>query len=469
MKDKLPIYEFLIDDTEESGVKAISLVSSPAMQSEFIAFNSVKPKSKYIFIKKDEKEYKGIVAGLSMIPDKLIYRVDETTGEQYNGYFSADTIEKIRDKYHKEMQTSNVNLEHVSTNTVDAYLVESYLLDSEDRVKETLAKGIEDATLGSWYTAFKIEDKEVFDSVLEGTFTGFSVECFLNREIRSAFSSTNNNNKLNTKKMKKNLVERLKERVNKILSEVKFDEAMSPELGFLVSWDEVGEAVTKTYTNPDGVEITEPIGKGEFVVDGGMTIVVDEASNLVEIREAVAEPAPAEPVVEPAPVDPIPAVSGDTAVSGSTVSDFEKPLGSYFDLTKDGKYTIEVLIEAGAIKNASVKSIATLMSELEFAMSDLDKKLRQLIPNDKAGTYSISVDVNDKGEYSYGVVSSYTHLQLSSEETIANLKAEIEALNVKLSAPIAEPILQEATATVVDAKVLTVYERTAIRKGLPIM
>ena len=160
---KLPIYEFLIDDDAESGVKTISLVSAPAMKSDFLVFDEQKSKTKYVFVKKDDKEYKGIVAGLALIPNKLIYRIDEETGEEYNGYFSEETIEKIRNKYHKEvMNLKSVNLEHVETDVVEAYLVESYLLDSQVRVEEALGKGIPEAVLGSWFVAFKIEDKEVF-------------------------------------------------------------------------------------------------------------------------------------------------------------------------------------------------------------------------------------------------------------------------------------------------------------------
>jgi len=296
MDMKLPVYEFLIGDDENDGVDTISLVSQPAMQSEFVVLDEQVRKPRYIALKSDEEEYKGIVAGLSLIPNKLIYRVDEETGEEYNGYFSVETIEKIRNKYHSEVQNlKSVNKEHNSQDKVDAYLVESYLLNSQSRVDEVISQGIEEAVEGAWYTAFKIEDEDTFNAALEGEFTGFSVEAFLNRELRAIEMSKKNKLKVKTKKMKKNLVQRLQERVLKVLSEVNFEDMLVPELAVVATWGEVGEEVTKTYENADGEEVTEPIGEGEFVVEDGRTLVVDADSNLVETRDAVVEEeAPAE-------------------------------------------------------------------------------------------------------------------------------------------------------------------------------
>jgi hypothetical protein len=418
----LPTFEFLIDDSPESGVKAISMVTSPAMKSGFIAFNTIPATPKFIFISKDEKEYKGIVAGLAMIPNKLIYRIAED-GTEYNGFFSSETIEKIRDKYHREQLTQVVNLEHSDT-FVKAYLVESYILDTEEMVAAVKKKGIREACLGAWFTAYKVEDREVFQQVLDGVFTGFSIEANLELELKLSEVSINNNNK-NVKKMKKNLTEKIREQFNKMLNNILFEEALCPEQNFVLVWGVEGEAVTKTYTNVDGMEVTEPVGQGEFVIEDGRTVIVDENSALVEVREAVVEEVPVEEV--PAPVEeevPAPVVSGETEMDVvvdpvlPVVSDFEKPLGSFLDLTKDGKYSIECIIEAGLIKSATVKSVAELMS--------------------------------------------------AQDAVVTALNAEIAELKVKLSAPIATPILGNDKVVEITAYE-TNYERVAARLGLPIL
>lgn len=299
MKPIFPIYEFLITDEDEndmSGVNTFSLVSKPAMKTDFIKFSEI-PMQKYIFIEKDKKQYKGIVAGIAMKPNELIPRITDS-GEKFLGYFSPETIEKIRTKFHRNPENQKaVNLEHNHNNFVNAFLIESYILDSQEMVNAVKAKGIKDATIGSWYTAFKIEDKEVFERCLKGEFNGFSVEAFLNAEL-----TKNNFSTLNIKKMKKNIIQNVKEKLNAILEEMSFKEALVPELNIKVSWGSVGDEVTKTYQDTEGNEKTEPVGQGEFVIEDGRTLIVDENSTLVEIRDKVEEK-PEEMVEEEKPVE----------------------------------------------------------------------------------------------------------------------------------------------------------------------
>jgi hypothetical protein len=331
MKPNFPVYEFLItdDENDESGVSTISLVSMPAMKTDFIKF-SQQTVQKYVFISRDDKQYKGIVAGIAMKPMELVERIDEDNKQKFYGYFSAETIEKIRTKFHKNPENlRNVNIEHNGSKPVNAYLVESYILDSQEMVDAVKAKGISDATLGSWYTAFKIEDKEVFNKCLKGEFNGFSVEAFLMRELRN-IETKNNFSDIKIKKMKKNLIERIGEKFNQILKEMSFSESLVPDMNIVITWGSKDDKVTKTYKNAEGVDVTEPTGAGEFVIEDGRTVVVGDDSSLIEVREAKPEKTDEEKAVEkpeekmkeekmkeevPAeekPVEEMPEVSGDT-------------------------------------------------------------------------------------------------------------------------------------------------------------
>jgi len=78
-----------------------------------------------------------------------------------------------------------VNTQHEATDNVDAYLIESFIVSSEKQAEDLVEKGIEEATVGSWYVAYKIQDKEVFDKVLAGEYKGFSVEIFADRILES--------------------------------------------------------------------------------------------------------------------------------------------------------------------------------------------------------------------------------------------------------------------------------------------
>ena len=126
-KDGIPVYEFTIDEGgSQTGVKAISLVDEPAIESDFVYF-SKEDSAQYIELQVEG--YKNTVLGLALIPDKLILRKD-SNGNPYYGYFSKDTIEEIRNKFHKQLFNNEVNTDHDADNFIDAYMVESYLIDS---------------------------------------------------------------------------------------------------------------------------------------------------------------------------------------------------------------------------------------------------------------------------------------------------------------------------------------------------
>jgi len=422
----MKIFEFLIGEDDDTGVKTISLVDAPAMQSDFIAFDKQERKPKYISLEKEGKEYKGVVAGLSMIPDKLIYRIDPDTQEEYYGYFTQDTIEKIRNKYHKELMTSNVNLDHDENAYINAYLIESYILSTEARVEEVKAQGISEAAIGSWYTQFKIEDEEVFQKVLDGEFNGFSIEAYLNREITNFNETLKNNFKLKEKKMKKNLIERFKDFLVTLEAEesvsISLEDALVPEQGFTLSWGEVGAEVTKTYTNDAGEEVTEPVGQGEFTVEDGRVIVVDEGSMLIEVREAEA------PAEDPAP---------------------------------------EEVVEEEVVAEEEVVTEEVPAEDVPAEKSDLDKSLNELLDLTKNGEYSVMVSVQD-GKISYGAISSWQEIRMASEVNteVEALNAKIAELEQKLSEPITDPLLTDSTITSGEVKELTVYEKVAKRKGI---
>lgn len=172
--------KFEIDPEDKiTGVKAMSLVDEPAMESEFIAFSKDKPQ--YIELK--IQGYKQVVAGMALIPEKDILR-QTADGEKYLAYFTKESIEKIRDKFHKEMMTSEVNVDHSQQDFIDAYLIESFIVDSAERMADLASRGIKDPVIGAWFVAYKIEDEQTFKRVLAGELRGFSVEIFVHKMFK---------------------------------------------------------------------------------------------------------------------------------------------------------------------------------------------------------------------------------------------------------------------------------------------
>ena len=83
------IVELIIsDDNQELAIDAISLVTSPAIEQDFVYFG--KEKNNLTFAKVDEE--KRMLVSPALIPNKQIFRHDPNTDSDYYVYFSPDTV-----------------------------------------------------------------------------------------------------------------------------------------------------------------------------------------------------------------------------------------------------------------------------------------------------------------------------------------------------------------------------------------
>ena len=164
---KLPIYKLEINENDQdTGVNFVALVDSPAIERNWVAFNKQQK-----FIANEEKQ---IASGALMVADLPIFRRDETLGEYY-AVFTAETIEKIINKFFKQGMIHNVNLMHDSNQQVKgAYMIESFIINRKRGINPPT--GFEGITDGSWFGSFKVENQEVWERIKEGKFKGFSIE-----------------------------------------------------------------------------------------------------------------------------------------------------------------------------------------------------------------------------------------------------------------------------------------------------
>ena len=89
------IVELIIDpNDEQSGIDAISLVETPAIESNFIALS----KQKHELYLKEINAEKKILMGAALIPDKSIYRRNDK-GDEYYIYFSKNTVRQASQNY----------------------------------------------------------------------------------------------------------------------------------------------------------------------------------------------------------------------------------------------------------------------------------------------------------------------------------------------------------------------------------
>jgi hypothetical protein len=173
MKDLL--YELKIEDDMDE-VFAISLVESPAIQSDFIYFDK-----EQVQFAKIETEQRMLI-GPILIPDKKILRVDGE-GQPYHVFFSKETVKKLAQNYLMKKYTDKATLEHDSK-IKDVNLVESWVKDGKLDKSNNYGLNLPE---GTWVGMFKISDDKIWnDYVKTGKVKGFSVEALLEHKLVKA-------------------------------------------------------------------------------------------------------------------------------------------------------------------------------------------------------------------------------------------------------------------------------------------
>jgi len=190
----MKIIELILDEEqEETGVEAISIVESPAIESDFIAL-----KDQEIKLAKVDGDKK-ILMGALLIPNKPIYR-NGAEGEYYI-YFSKDTVQKASQMYLKNGYQHNSTLEHKETLS-GLTLVESWIV--EDEVQDKSRKYGLNVPVGTWMGAVKVNNDEIWQEyVLTNKVKGFSIEGYFadkmeapNDKIKDEYSKDKSNQEI---------------------------------------------------------------------------------------------------------------------------------------------------------------------------------------------------------------------------------------------------------------------------------
>jgi len=162
----MKIVELILDEEQEGGIEAISIVESPAIESDFVALESQEVKLAEV-----DKEKK-ILLGALLIPNKPIYRNGEE-GDYYI-FFSKETIVKASQMYLKNGYQNKSTLEHAKALN-GLTLVESWIVESETQDKSR-KYGL-DVPVGTWMGAVKVDNDEVWDEYDKtNKVKGFSIE-----------------------------------------------------------------------------------------------------------------------------------------------------------------------------------------------------------------------------------------------------------------------------------------------------
>jgi hypothetical protein len=160
------IVELIIDEKdEESGISAVSVVESPAIESDFLAL-----KKHEIELKEVDAE-KRILMGAALIPNKQIYRTNEKK-EEYYIYFSEATVRKASELFFMNSNQNNATLEH-KDKIEGMSVVESWIIEGDH--DKSMNYGF-NLPQGTWMISMKVNNDEIWNKVKAGEVKGFSIE-----------------------------------------------------------------------------------------------------------------------------------------------------------------------------------------------------------------------------------------------------------------------------------------------------
>lgn len=246
--------------TTNSEAYACSLVTSPAVEELFVAFNEETQ-----IIEKFADEKKRMITGVVAIPNKPIFRRTED-GEEFDIVFSEEAIEKMSKDFLKDYRQHEVTLQH-QENADGIYLVEQWI--KTDMVYDkSIAVGLsKELPVGSWIQTYYVDSNDVWKRIMDGELRGFSLECMIGLEEFSKQVEelkSNNDMEINTN-----------------------------EMGF---WNKMKEVLAEAFSK-----------KNEEPTEIESTNIDLEEQTPAPAQEPAPEPSP-EPVVEPEPKpEPAPA------------------------------------------------------------------------------------------------------------------------------------------------------------------
>ncbi len=264
--------------TTNSEAYACSLVTSPAVEELFVAFNEEKQ-----LVEKFADEKKHMITGVVAIPNKPIYRRTED-GEEFDIVFSEEAIEKMSRDFLKDYRQHEVTLQH-QDNADGVYLVEQWI--KTDMVYDkSLAVGLsKELPVGSWIQTYYVDSNDVWQRIVDGELRGFSLEAMIGLEEFSKQVEELNENNMNIETNDEMFFSKLKNAIKEVLSTI----AMSKD-GEIEPVNEIDLSSNSGVTNdPQFVEKNLPI-------------IMEELEDAEPAPEPTPEPAPEpEPVVEPEP------------------------------------------------------------------------------------------------------------------------------------------------------------------------
>ncbi len=170
MKNKTTkIVELVIEENNEMlAIDAISLVSAPAIEQDFVFFG--KDRHNLTFAKVDEE--KKMLVSPALIPNKQIFRYDPNTDSEYYVFFSKSTVARAAELYLKHNNHHKATHEH-NERVSGVLTVESWIKEGEQDKSKLYGY---DLPNGTWFVKMRIDNDDLWKKIKEGELKGLSIE-----------------------------------------------------------------------------------------------------------------------------------------------------------------------------------------------------------------------------------------------------------------------------------------------------
>jgi hypothetical protein len=282
-------YKVLFNEQENEGVYAISLVSDPAIEVNFVSLSKQR-EIKLATINEEQR----ILVGPILIPNQLIYRNQD--GHEYNIMFPKETIKQVQHNFVQQGYQNNSTLEHSGKAIPNVTFVETWIKEDEVHDKSVLYGFSE--PVGTLFGLMKVNNDEIWnDYVKTGKVKGFSIDGVFDMEKVNLKSEINMN--LET------IVNAIKEgfasvKLSSEAEQVEVVETVEVAMATMMLKDgvtvlEAESFETGVYDNPMSVMIVAengdkvPAPVGDHELEDGRILVITEEGKIAEIKDAMVE------------------------------------------------------------------------------------------------------------------------------------------------------------------------------------
>lgn len=291
----LPLYRVAL--AEDDGVLRVSLVDSPAVESDFEVFRKAEAERPALYSVQDEDKH--LVRGVILRADFPIYRNDGRGG--YYVTFSPAVIREAAERYIADGRANAVDTDHDGKEVDGVQMVQLFIKDASAGMAP---EGFDDIADGSLFGEYHVTDPDIWDEIKAGTWKGFSVEIFY-KLIPAAepMAAAEKENKFPA--YMKKLFSAINAAIVRVFAEFG---SVTTDKG-VIYWDgdedlkagdrvEVEDAEGNRSAAADG-DYTTPDGKVIVIVDGAVAELRDPAAEVAPENEPEAEAEQEEAAAEP--------------------------------------------------------------------------------------------------------------------------------------------------------------------------